>query len=246
MRSIPSVHELLPIYRALRVGDEYVRVAEAGPLPGIDPVLIADALAFHREIETKVTEHRDDDDYRRDGYTIVPIIGTRQPTNQSGVLTGGRVTVGRDLPAWIDPLLADGDGTVPRASAIPIELSEAYRDTFVPERHSSLQCNAAILADVRGRLEQSQVRGLGAIRGPQESPAAVERTAISLDVDLYLPDEPVTIHAELVNTTSAMPLPPAWNRSAARRASTQTVGLRHLVPEVPSWNWPASRLACTG
>ncbi|MGW2421447.1 lipase/acyltransferase domain-containing protein [Streptomyces sp. NPDC001709] len=207
MRSFPAVHQLLPIYRALRVGDEYVRVAEAGGLPGIDPLLAADALAFHREIETKVTEHRDDDEYRHEGYTIVPIIGTRQPTNQSGVLTDGRVTVGRDLPTWIDAQLADGDGTVPRASAIPIELTDAYRDTFVPERHGSLQCNAAILADVRGRLEQSQVRGLGTIRGPKESPTAADRPAIALDVeDLYLPTEPVTIRTELINTTPALPL----------------------------------------
>jgi hypothetical protein len=207
MRSFPSVHQLLPIYRALRVGGEYVRVTEAGRMDGIDAALAVDALAFHREIEAKVTEHQDDEDYRRDGYTIVPIVGTRQPTLQSGVLADGRVSVGRSLPSWIDPILADGDGTVPRAAAIPIELSEAYRDTFVPERHGSLQCNAAILADIRGRLEQSQVRGLRAIRGPAESPTAAERPAIALEVDdLYLPGEPVTIQAELVNTTSAVPL----------------------------------------
>ncbi|MFF5076254.1 hypothetical protein ACFY36_04335 [Actinoplanes sp. NPDC000266] len=207
MRSFPSVHQLLPIYRALRSGADYVRVAEAGALPGVDPALAADALAFHREIEAKVDEHRDDDDYRRAGYTIVPIVGTRQPTSQSAVLAGGRVVVGRDLPDWIDPLLADGDGTVPRASAIPIELSGAYRDTFVPERHGSLQCNASVLADLRGRLEQSQVRGLGAIRGPGESPVAADRPAVALDVDdLYLPGEPVTIHAELLNITSAVAL----------------------------------------
>jgi hypothetical protein len=57
---------------------------------------------------------------------------------QSAVLAAGRVTLGADVPEWIDPLLADGDGTVPRASAIPIELSDAYRDSFAPERHGSL------------------------------------------------------------------------------------------------------------
>jgi hypothetical protein len=207
MRSFPSVHQLLPIYRALRVGDGYVRVAEAGPVDGIDAVMAVDALAFHREIENKVTEHQDDETYRRDGYTIIPIVGTRQPTLQSGVLADGRVTVGRDVPSWIDPILADGDGTVPRASAIPIELSEAYRDTFVPERHGSLQCNAAILADVRGRLEQSQVRGLRAVRGPAESLTAAERPAIALHVDdLYVHGEPVTIRAELINTAPTVGL----------------------------------------
>jgi len=70
------------------------------------------------------------------------------------------VTAGPELPAWIDPLLAGGDGTVPRLSAIPIELSDAYRDSFVPERHGSLQRNRSVLDDVRGRLEQMQGRSV--------------------------------------------------------------------------------------
>jgi hypothetical protein len=243
MRSFPSVHQLLPIYRALRVGDGYARVAETDGLPGIDAALAADALAFHREIEAKVTEHQDDEDYRRGGYTIVPIVGTRQPTWQSGVFADGRVTVGRDLPSWIDPLLADGDGTVPRASAVPIELSEAYRDTFVPERHGSLQCNAAILADVRGRLEQSQVRGLRAIRGPEPSRAAADRPAIALDLDdLYLPGEPIMIHANLINTASAVPMlarvePAEPSPGAAERTVAVTPGGRLELNGLPAGVW---------
>jgi pimeloyl-ACP methyl ester carboxylesterase len=200
MRSFPSVHQLLPIYRALRVGDEYVRVAEAGHVPGVDAELATDALAFHREIEDKVNEHRRDADYRDNGYVILPVVGTRQPTKQSAVLKDGRVAVGLELPPWMDPILADGDGTVPRASAIPIELSDAYRDSFVPERHGSLQCNRSVLEDLRGRLEQTQVRGLRAIRAPEESPAAAERPGLALALDdLYLADEPVTFRTRPVN-----------------------------------------------
>jgi hypothetical protein len=200
MRSFPSMYQLLPIYRALWTGEDYARVAEAANVPGIDRALAEDALAFHREIETKVDEHRKDRNYLDKGYVIVPVVGTRQPTLQSAVLDGGRVTAGPELPNWIDPLLADGDGTVPRASAIPIELSDAYRDSFVPERHGSLQRNRSVLDDVRGRLEQMQVRGLRAIRGPEESPAAAERPAIALDLDdLYMTGEPVTLRARLIN-----------------------------------------------
>jgi hypothetical protein len=200
MRSFPSVYQLLPIYKALRVGKDYVRVAETTGLPGVDPARAMDALNFHREIEAKVTEHRKDAEYLENGYVIVPVVGTRQPTKQSATLAEGRLTVAADLPAWIDPLLADGDGTVPRASAIPIELSDAYRDSFAPERHGSLQRNRSVLDDIRGRLEQMQVRGLREIRGPEESPAAAERPAIALDVDdLYLSGEPVTLRARLIN-----------------------------------------------
>jgi hypothetical protein len=201
MRSFPSAYQLLPIYRALRIGEDYVRVADAGRIPGIEPTLAQDALAFHREIETKVEEHRKDSNYLDHGYVIVPVVGTCQTTMQSAVLTGGGVTVSPELPSWIDPLLSDGDGTVPRASAIPIELSDAYQDSFVPERHGSLQCNPSVLDDVRGRLEQMQVRGLREIRTPDESNTTpTKRPAIALDLDdLYLAAEPVILHARLVN-----------------------------------------------
>jgi lecithin:cholesterol acyltransferase len=205
MRSFPSMHQLLPIYRALRIEKDYVRVAEAVSVPGIDKARAEDALAFHREIEAKVDEHRKDPAYLDKGYVIVPVVGVRQPTVQSAALAGGRVTTGTELPSWIDPLLADGDGTVPRVSAIPIELSDAYRDSFVPERHGSLQSNRSVLDDVRGRLEQMQARGLRAVRGPGPSPAAAEqRPAIALDLDdLYLAGEPVTLRAVLVNAQRA-------------------------------------------
>lgn len=201
MRSFPSVYQLLPIYQMLRIGDDYLRVAEVTGIEGIEPARARDALAFHREIEASVNAHRQQADYLERGYTIVPVVGIRQPTMQSAVLADGQVTMSRDVPAWIDPLLADGDGTVPRASAIPIELSGAYRDSFAPERHGSLQSNRSVLADVMGRLEQMQVRGLGEIRAPQESPAAADRPALALDVDdLYAAGEPVTLRAELINT----------------------------------------------
>jgi Lecithin:cholesterol acyltransferase len=200
MRSFPSMHQLLPIHRALRVGEDYVRVAEVKGVHRIESVRAEDALAFHREIEAKVNEHRKDRNYLDQGYVIVPVVGTRQPTMQSAVLADGRVTAGLELPSWIDPLLADGDGTVPRASAIPIELSDAYRDSFVPELHGSLQRNRSVLDDVRGRLEQMQVRGLREVRAPGESPAAAERPAVALDLDdLYVGGEPVTLRAQLVN-----------------------------------------------
>jgi pimeloyl-ACP methyl ester carboxylesterase len=200
MRSFPSMYQLLPIYPALRVGEDYVRVAEAEAVPGVELARADDALAFHREIEAKVNEHRKDSDYLDRGYVIVPVVGTHQPTLQSAVLADGRVTADLQIPGWMDQLLADGDGTVPRASAIPIELSNAYRDSFVPERHGSLQRNLSVLNDVRGRLEQMQVLGLDAIRAPGESASAADRPAIALDLeDLYAVGEPVTLRARLVN-----------------------------------------------
>jgi pimeloyl-ACP methyl ester carboxylesterase len=210
MRSFPSVHQLLPIYRALLVNKDYVRVAETDGVPGVVPALARDALKFHREIEAKVKENHRDRDYIKNGYVTMPIVGTRQPTKQSAILSDGRVVVGCDVPTWMDPILAEGDGTVPRASAIPMEMSDDYRATFTAERHGSLQCNPFILDDLQGRLEQLEVQGLREVRAPQESFAA-ERPGLSLDLDdLYFANEPVQIHARVVNATQQLSPPLAY------------------------------------
>jgi pimeloyl-ACP methyl ester carboxylesterase len=70
MRSFPSVHQLLPIYKALRLGEDYVRVAETRNVPGVDVNLAKDALIFHPEIEDKVKAHLKPD-ARQPGFPIV-------------------------------------------------------------------------------------------------------------------------------------------------------------------------------
>jgi pimeloyl-ACP methyl ester carboxylesterase len=200
MRSLTSVYQLLPIYKMVKAAGEYQRVAETTSIPGVEKRRAEQALAFHREIEAAVNTHVNVAQYREEGYRTVPMVGTRQPTFQSAELSGGRLTVSRDLPTGIDELLGDGDGTVPYLSAIPIEISDEYRDSFVAERHGSLQNNSQVLKDLFNRLKQMQVKNLGSIRGALTSPEAAERAAISLDLDdLYLAGESVTLRAKLVN-----------------------------------------------
>lgn len=198
LRSFPSAHQLLPIYPLVGDGSGTVRVAEVD-IPGIDAAMAADGLAFHREIEAAVDGHIGDEAYQR-GFTTLPFVGTRQPTLQSAMLSHGRLTASRDLPDGVDPLLGDGDGTVPRLSAIPIELSTAYQDTFVPERHSGLHNHGAVLQDLRDRIVHMQTRGLAAIRAPEVSDVSAEEPGLSVDLDdLYLADEAVEIRATVVN-----------------------------------------------
>jgi pimeloyl-ACP methyl ester carboxylesterase len=204
LRSFTSVYQLLPIYQMIDVGGEYRRPAEVEGIEGVDKARAEQADAFHREIERAVEGNGKVDEYNEQGYKIVPVVGTRQPTLQSAKLEGGRLTVGREVPRlpWFQAELSDGDGTVPRASAIPIELSDAYRDTYRAERHGSLQNNLPVLDDLLERLTQMQVSHLRAIRGPEISMAAAGRAAISLDLDdLYLTGEPVSMRAKLINYT---------------------------------------------
>jgi pimeloyl-ACP methyl ester carboxylesterase len=236
MRSFTAVYQLLPIYKAVKVDGSsgYQRVAEIDDIPGLVRAHAEQALTFHRKIETAVNEHRKDIEYLQRGYTILPIVGTRQPTYQSASLAGGRLTVDRALPSWIDTLLSDGDGTVPMLSAIPIELSEQYQDTFFPERHGSLQRNAIVLDNLRPRLERMQVEGLGKVRGPEISPDVAKHAAISLDLDdLYLAKGPVELRAQLVNVSATVGPPEAYVQSVDGAASVAVT--KQFQPEGSGW-----------
>ncbi len=200
MRSFTSVYQLLPIYKVLECGGSVNRIAETDGVPGIAREKAEDALEFHREIEQAVSLHQGDPEYAKAGYRIVPVVGTRQPTLQSACLANGRVVTSRTLPSGIDPLLDDGDGTVPYLSAIPIELSAEYRESYIPERHGCLQNNLQMLNELRNRLRQMQIPGLGAIRGPEISADREQGAAIALDLeDIYVAGDPVLMRARLVN-----------------------------------------------
>jgi len=200
MRSFSSIYQLLPVYKLVQVAGEYRRVSETNGIPGMLRERAQKALLFHRTIENAITDHKNIAQYREKGYKIIPMVGTQQPTLQSAQLSNGQLIMSRQLPAGIDALLGDGDGTVPYLSAIPIELSHEYRESFIAERHGSLQNNRHVLNDVRNRLQQMQIQGLEAIRGAEISREAAGRAAISVDLDdLYLADEPVQLCAQLMN-----------------------------------------------
>jgi hypothetical protein len=149
LRSFPSVYQLLPIYRCYDQGDgALVRLTEAASVPGVNPARLANARAFHREIEEAVDKHLNDDAYMRDRYRIHPVVGTYQPTLQSAVWTGQTVELSQDYEGKD----LGGDGTVPRVSATPIELSDAHAEVFAAEQHGSLQNAQSVLTQVGGLL----------------------------------------------------------------------------------------------
>lgn len=161
MRTFPSVYELMPRYEMLKVGSSWKRVAECDGLPaGINPKMAKDGLLFHHEIDAAVRSNKG---VPRDGF-ISPIVGVRQKTLQSAELANGRIMASHALPAKVDEAFDGGDGTVPRASAIPIELSDEGRETYFVEQHASLQNNADVLTDMVERLRRAQGRGLSDIQ----------------------------------------------------------------------------------
>jgi pimeloyl-ACP methyl ester carboxylesterase len=200
-RSFTSIYQLLPIYKMLEVGDKYHRIAEAPDnLPNIVKVHAENALKFHEEIENAVNSHMKDVDYRR-LYQTIPIVGIEQPTMQSASWDGKKITVSKELPKNLNQNLCNGDGTVPFASAIPFELSEAGEPITVVGCHSSIQNNGLLLDKICDLIKRKMpIPGLKEVRDPGIKQIEPTRAAISLDLDdLYLANGPVEIRAEVRN-----------------------------------------------
>lgn len=198
MRSFTSVYQLLPIYEAVNDRGRFKRVAECDGLPNVDSLVAKRALAFHRKIEDAAHLNSKEERYRVH-YKTIPVVGTQQDTLQSARWDGVTLVMDKSLPPVVPASQSGGDGTVPRISAVPIELSkEGYLQTFLAERHSSLQANDRVLDDLLERLVQMQEPNLAAVRGPEAKPRGFGRQAIRLQLeDLYAHEEPVHIQAEV-------------------------------------------------
>lgn len=191
VRTCPSVYELMPIYPCIEQGNNWGRPAELS-LPKAVNRYVRAAKNFHDEIKHAVEAHENEDEYLKNRYRIFPFVGVGQSTLQSAKIVDQVLATSVALPSGFDPALEGGDGTVPRCSATPIELSEDYRETFLGEQHGFLHSNAASLDDVVYRLKQLQVRsgGLRAIQGGIKS----RENYIDIQVDdVFGQEEPVII-----------------------------------------------------
>jgi len=232
MRTFPSVYELLPRYAVLKAGSAWQRVAETEKLPagftlphGIDKKMAQDALAFHLEIDAAVERNKQDPLWRDSRKRIYPVVGVRQKTLQSAELVAsGQIAVGHGLPGTIDHAFDGGDGTVPRVSATPIELSDEHREIYCVEQHASLQNNTYALNDMIERLRQIQGTGLIGIQAwddglgnsrtmrsesdledDDEQADISAQPWIGLDFhDLYTRDEPVQILAQAIANSNSL------------------------------------------
>ncbi len=135
-REFTSIYQLLPIFKCYDGGKgKLTRVGETPGIPNVDTDKAAAALAFHREIENAAASNLKVPRYQTAGYRIYPVVGIAQLTNLSARLDGDKVTMVKTYEGR--PL--DGDGTVPRVSAVPLELSDNPSATYAATQHGSLQ-----------------------------------------------------------------------------------------------------------
>ena len=184
LRSLTSVYQLLPIYPCYDNGSgELIKVSRAASIPNLDGKRADEARAFHDEIAAGVDRHKGDP-----GYLIHPIVGTNQPTLQSARLNGNSLDMFRSYKGRDD----SGDGTVPRVSATPLELSTAKREIFAACAHASLQNHDAVWTNIEGILTGQSI-DLTIYRAQGVPPGQI---AVSVDVeDAYDAEEPVILRA---------------------------------------------------
>lgn len=177
LRSLTSVHQLLPTYACVDDGTGQLRkLLDATGLPAeIDPTKVEAAIGFHDEISAAVDRHGG---YGR--YDIHPVVGIFQPTRQSAIVRDGKV----ETLKTYDGNDGGGDGTVPRVSATPIELSDDPREVYATQAHASLQNVDALLVQLMGVLTREP---LGAFRA---SPFDGFRLEVD---DVVAPDQPLEI-----------------------------------------------------
>jgi hypothetical protein len=190
LRSYPSVYQLLPVYCCIDIGagtlTRVAAAAEAGALPNVRTDWAVAARQFHSEIEDAQAANAKKPQYRERGYRLVPVVGIEQPTSQSAITRGGKVELLRSY----DGTDMGGDGTVPRVSATPLELSDAEREVYAAEMHGSLQNADGPLANIKGVLTKPDI-DLTRFRA---APPAV----LTLDLDdIVLPGEPLVVRAKV-------------------------------------------------
>jgi hypothetical protein len=189
IRSFTSAYQLLPIYRCYDSGGgDLVRVGETQDIPNVNAARAKAALAFHNDILSAVTKNAKNPTYIAKRYSLHPVVGNYQPTFQSGRRVGNGVQM--SLSLGTDQSLR-GDGTVPEASARPIEtpeLEKAHRSVYVAEVHGSLQNSDPVLTHLGGLFREGALN-TSAFRDSRLN------VALMLD-DIYTTTEPLTIRAQ--------------------------------------------------
>jgi hypothetical protein len=184
-RQLTALYQLLPIYKCYDSGDgKLVRVGETEGIPNVDSAKASEALAFHREIEAAVDSNQRQLSYQTDGYHIYPVVGVGQETNLSARKVGQKL----EMLNTYEGNAFGGDGTVPRVSAIPIEMSDNPSNAmYAGTQHGSLQNANPVIGQLTGLLS-----GFGLDLGDFKK----SKTQVALKVDdVYFTGEPVTVRA---------------------------------------------------
>lgn len=185
VRSLTSVYQLLPIYKAYDSGNgQLARLTETASIKNISRDRAAAAMKFHNDISTAQALNAKLSGYD-EGYRLLPFVGIDQPTFGFARSASEGVELLRRHTGYN----YNGDGTVPRFSAMPPEWANEQGATFFANTHASLQNTTAALTHLCAVLK-------GADTDLSRFRAGRILAPLGLDIDdAYPSEEPVTIRA---------------------------------------------------
>ncbi len=220
VKTLASAHELLPIDPIVHDGSKWTTIRDAKQVP-FDPGQVENGWAFHDELAGKAGDY------------LHPCVGWGQKTPQWLEASGGKIKVRFDPRPGVLAALSDGDGRVPRLSAVPGELARKGREVYVPDSHAGVQRNAFLLQNMMQHVLQMQWTGATAVLG---EPRAIRSDA---SIDVGVSDVYTTAEESLVTIT---PNAPEFSRYIVKLRDTPivqtvetkgqptTVSLGHLQP----------------
>jgi hypothetical protein len=185
VRSFPAVHQLLPTYDCLDVGDRQLRRLSGRDLPNVGKNEVTEALAFHSRIACAVEKNPK--------YETFAIKGVDQPTSQSALLRNGKIEPTRSYKGEDK----SGDGTVPRPSSHPPEWENEGPSVFVSQSHAVLQSTDSILTQIFGMLTGNLGKFMGGTGIGLDIPAIVE-AGRTVPVDVMSQDGNSTLALHVV------------------------------------------------
>lgn len=206
VRTLPSVYELLPRYRAIIDGDTR-RAMSAADLPeGADERLFTQACAFHTAIE----------DARPGTYRRTVVVGSHQRTAQFATVASGCLVIHDSWQVRDGAKLDErGDGTVPIQSVTPPGWHDHGDADPFAQSHIALPGAEEVL----GALDWVLSAPPRALQGPQRAMLALEvpdlaeggtPLAVSVEVPQGDRDVPLIVDVQPLNgQTSPRPCSPA-------------------------------------
>ena len=222
IQTLPSVHQLLPTYPCVGVGNDLAALDEIA-VPNVDAAKVAEAFAFHKSIHDGAAGGA--------SYDVFPLKGVVQPTFQTAKLEAGSIVplhthAGKD---------GKGDGTVPRLSSHPPEWDNDARSVFFAQQHPSLQADTDCHRQIDGILTSDAgtyfstlaEQDMSGDRLGVELPDLVEAgQALRIVANSELGDEEIRLQAELKHEDGTL-LPPVLLRHIGNgRHEAQITALR--------------------
>ena len=149
-RSLPSVAELLPMYRCYGPNPGSLVTLSESPdsFPDLPSATLGHALGFHAELQAATARNG------QDGPSYHPLIGHLQPTDWwASTGQDAKVAVHR-----FEGFDRRGDGTVARVSASPPEWRDDSCASFFAGKHASFQETSEVWTQLHGILTSQPKR----------------------------------------------------------------------------------------